>query len=142
MLGIGDSKHEEIPEQPSMDEIANFNETGKHGPSKEPGRWRPDLTGPMKSPWNKSAARRFRRHFLKCQQYGDWPAEQVERAFFVHMNTLRARYRTQTGQGDLDEKLQMAIRAARISRLKTVSVKFLLLLTNPQHPPHIVGSTT
>ena len=30
----------------------------------------------------------------------------------------------------------MAIRAARISRLKTVSVKFLLLLTNPQHPPH------
>jgi len=123
MLGISNLREEPIPEQPSLDEITNFNETGRHGPSKTPGRWRPDLLGPKKSPWNKAAARRFCRHFLKCKQYGDWPAEQVERALFVHMNTLRARYKTQTDRGNLDEKLQMSIRAARISRLKTVSAK-------------------
>lgn len=118
-----------------MDEITNFNETGKHGPSKTPGRWRPDLMGPKKSPWNKAAARRFRRHFLKCAQYGDWPTEQVEKALFVHMDTLRARYKTQTGQRSLDEQLQATIKAARISRLKTVSVKFLSLSRIPECPP-------
>lgn len=128
MLGIRSIKKDGIPENPSAEEITNFNETGRRGPSSVPGMWRLDLIGPKKSLWNKSAVRRFRRHFLKCEQYGDWPAEQIERALFVHMDTLRSRYHAQTGQKNLDERLQMAIKAARISRLKTVSVGFLLLL--------------
>ena len=142
MLGIRNLRDDDIPENPSADEITNFNETGKHGPSKTPGRWRPDLTGPKKSPWNKAAARRFRRHFLKCAEYGDWPVEQVEKALFVHMDTLRARYKTQTGQRGLHERLQVAIKAARVSRLKTVSVKIPPLSPNPQCPPYTVSSTT
>lgn len=140
MLGI--NKTEPIPEHPSADEITNFNETGKHGPSKALGRWRPDLIGPKKSPWNKAAARKFRRHFLKCAQYGDWPAEQVEKALFVHMDTLRARYKVQTGQRSLDEQLQMTIKASRTSRLKTVSVKFPPLSLNPHYGLYIVDSAT
>lgn len=142
MLGIRSLRTEDIPEHPSADEIANFNETGRHGPSKAPGRWRPDLIGPKKSLWNKAAARRFRRHFLKCAQYGDWPSEQVKKALFVHMDTLRARYKTQTGQRNLDEQLQMTIKAARISRLKTVGVEFPPVSTDPQHSSHIACSTT
>lgn len=142
MLGIQSLRAEPIPEHPGVDEITNFNETGNHGPSKTPGMWRPDLIGPKKSPWNKAAARRFRRHFLKCAQYGDWPAEHVERALFVHMDTLRSRYKTQTGQRTLDEQLQTTIKAARISRLKTVSAEFLSLALNPHYPPYIVSSTT
>ena len=142
MLGIKNLRDDDIPENPDEDEIANFNETGKHGPSKEPKKWRPDLLGPKQSPWNKAAARRFRRHFLKCAEYGDWPAEQVEKALFVHMDTLRARYKTQNGQRSLDERLQMAIKASRASRLKTVCVEFLSLLPNSQRPPNTASPTT
>ena len=142
MLGIKNLRDDDIPENPGDDEIENFNKTGKHGPSKEPGKWRPDLLGPKKSPWNKAAARRFRRHFIKCAEYGDWPAEQIEKALFVHMDTLRARYKTQRGQRSLDERLQMAIKAARASRLKTVSVESLTLPPNPQYPPYTASPTT
>lgn len=123
MLGIRSLKIDNIPESPDEERVAAFNGTGKGGPSKVPGKWRPDLIGPKKSPWNKAATRRFRRHFLKCAQYGDWPAEQVEKALFVHMDTLRSRYRLQNGRGDLDEQLQIAVKASRTSRLKTVSAE-------------------
>ena len=120
MLGIRSLRHDPIPDPPSVGEVERFNETGKHGPSKQPGAWRLDLVGPKKSPWNKAAARRFRRNFHKSQEYGDWPAEQVEKALFVHMDTLRTRYRDKVGQRSLDERLQANIKAARSSRLKTV----------------------
>ena len=121
MLGIKSLRHEPVPDPPSVEEVERFNETGKHGPSKLPGAWRLDLVGPKKSRWNKAAAKKFRRSFLKSQEYGDWPAEQVESALFVHMDTLRTRYRDKTGQRSLDERMQGKIKAARLSRLKTVS---------------------
>lgn len=140
MLGI--AKSDDLPENPDAEEVEEYDETGENGPSSDPGLWRLDLVGPKKSRWNKAAARRFRRHFLECEQYGRWPAEQVEKALFVHMDTLRVRYMTQTGQRSLDERLQAAIKAARVSRLKTVSVKLLPLTRVPQHSSHTVISST
>lgn len=122
MLGVRNSKHDGVPEPPSIAEIDRFSETGKHGPSNLSGEWRPDLNGPRKSSWNKAAARRFRRNFLKSRQYGDWTEEQVEKAIFVHMDTLRARYKDQMGQRSKDEHLRVNIKAARSSRLKSVSL--------------------
>jgi hypothetical protein len=123
MLGIENLRRDQVPEPPSAEEIKHFNETGKHGPSKKPGAWRPDLNGPQKSPWNKAAVRRFCRNFVKSGQYGEWTPEQVEKAAFVHMGTLRSRYKEQSGQRRADERLQVNIKAARASRLKTVSVQ-------------------
>lgn len=122
MLGVSRAR-DPVPEPPSAVEVERFNETGKRGPSKLPGKWRPDFTGPRKSAWNKAAARRFRRSFLKSCQYGDWTAEQVEKAIFVHMESLRTRYKDQTGERSRDERLLVNIKAARSSRLKTVSLQ-------------------
>ena len=121
MLGIKNLRDELIPDPPSTEDVNRYNDTGRNGPSRLPGEWRPDLVGRKKSPWNKAAVRRFRSHFNKCQQYGEWPAEEVERALFVHMDTLRARYKDKIGQRSLDERLQVKKKAARLSRLKTVS---------------------
>lgn len=120
MLGIKNLKRDPVPDPPSTEDIELFIETGRRGPSKLPGKWRPDLNGPRKSAWNKAAVRRFRRSFLKSGQYGDWTAEQVEKGIWVHMETLRARYRDQTGQRSKDERLLDNIRAARSSRVKSV----------------------
>ena len=124
MLGIKSLKQEHVPEPPSEDELASYNESKRRGPSKQPGRWRLDLTGPKRSPWNLRAVRIFRRNFLKSKLYGDWPPEDVERALFVHMETLRSRYRQQKGERSLDEYRLQKIKAARRSRLQTVRTAF------------------
>lgn len=142
MLGIESLRRNPVPEPPGVEEVEIFNETGTRGPSRRPGAWRPDLNGPKKSPWNKAAARRFRRSFLKSGQYGNWTAEQVEKALFVHMDTLRARYKCQIGQISPDERVQVNIRAARSSRLKTVGLQIVPFDKLPHSPLPIVDSTT
>lgn len=120
MLGIKSLKHDLVPDPPPEDELVAYNEAKFGGPSKKRGEWRLDLIGPKKSPWNQRAARLFRRTFTKCALYGKWPEEDVEKALFVHMETLRARYRQQNGERSLDDHRLQKVKAARKSRLQTV----------------------
>lgn len=127
MLGIESLKRQSVPNPPTEDKLAAYNESRRGGPSKQPGRWSLDLVGPKGSPWNQRAVQIFRRNFLKSGLYGEWPAEDVERALLVHMDTLRSRYRHQNGERPLDEYRQQKIKAARRSRLQTVRTTCLLL---------------
>ena len=123
MLGVKphEKKSEKIvPDPPEEDELTAYNESKRGGPCRKPGQWRLDLLGPKKSPWNLRAVRIFRRNFLKSKLYGEWPKEDIERALFVHMDTLRARYGRQKGEISFDEYNQQKIKAARKSRLQTV----------------------
>ena len=121
LLGIKNLRSDPVPDPPGTEETEHFDQTKRGGPSNKPGTWRPDLSGPRKSTWNKAAVRRFCRSFLKADQYGKWTPQEVEKAVFVHMDTLRARYKDQTGQRSKDEYLKFKIKAARASRLRTVS---------------------
>lgn len=129
MLGIKSLKLEPVPDPPAEEKLAAYNKSKRGGPRKQPGRWRLDLAGPKRSPWNQRAVRIFRRNFLKSKLYGEWPTEDIEKALFVHMETLRARYRHQSGERSLDEYRQQKIKAARRSRLQTV--RTMLALSHP-----------
>jgi hypothetical protein len=135
MLGRANGKAP-VPEPPSPDDIEYFNETGKRGPSKQFGKLRIDITGPVRSAWNRKAAHRFRKTFQKAQLYSCWPKEDIEEAFLRHVETIRSHYREQNGSIPTDGADSRRARAARRSRLKTVrTVCFFIAIhyvTSPQ----------
>lgn len=119
MLGRPNGKAP-VPEPPSLDDLEYFNETGKRGPSRNIGELRIDIAGPVRSAWNRTAARRFRKTFRKTQMYHCWPKKDVEEAFLRHVETIRSHYHQQNGSVSVDEVDFRRARAARRSRLKTV----------------------
>ena len=119
MLGRKD-KTAQVPPPPTCDQIQTFLETGKNGPKGKVGELRLDLNGPIRSPWNKGAARRFRRNFQKSGLYGPWPKADIEEAFLRHIETIRSHYRRQTGNLTGDHLLRR-VRSARRVRLQKVS---------------------
>ena len=117
-----------VPEPPSPDDIEYFDETGKGGPNKRIGELRIDVSGPVRSTWNRKAAQRFRRTFQKTQMYSRWPKEDIEEAFLRHVETIRYQYHLQNGSISTDEADFRRVRAARRSRLKTVSAIYSLIV--------------
>ena len=120
MLGRKD-KTAQVPPPPSSDRIRVFLETGKGGPKEKPGKLRLDLNGPIRSPWNKMAARCFRRVFQKSGLYGTWPKADVEEAFLRHTETIRSHYQRQTGNFTEHDLLLRQARSARNNRLQKAS---------------------
>lgn len=121
LLGRVD-KRSPVPPPPEAETIRRFNETGKGGPKGQKGMLRLDLLGPIRSPWNKRAARCFRKHFLACGLYTNWPKADIETAFLQHTITIRSHYQQQEGevtQQDVDERND---RAARKNRMNTVRI--------------------
>jgi len=126
-----------VPEPPSPKELEYFNETGRRGPSKKIGELRIDVTGPVRSAWNRKAAQRFRRTFQKSRIYTRWPKEDIEEAFLRHVETIRSHYHQQNGSVSSNETDFRRSRAARRSRLKTVRAIFLSLFAiNEFLPAH------
>jgi len=125
MLGRGD-KNAEVPSPPSPDRIKVFLETGKRGPKGKTGKLRLDLEGPIRSPWNKKAARCFRRHFQKSGLYDPWPAADIEEAFLRHTETIRSHYQRQAGTFTKDDLLLQRSRSARKTRLQKVGLVSVL----------------
>ena len=119
MLGRTNGKAP-VPEPPSSSDLEYFNETGKRGPSRKVGELWIDIAGPVRSTWNKMAARRFRKTFQKIRMYPCWPKEDIEEAFLRHVETIRSHYRQQNCSVSMDEADFRRARAARRSRLKTV----------------------
>jgi hypothetical protein len=114
-----------VPPPPGAETIRRFNETGKGGPNGQKGKLRLDLLGPIRSPWNKRAARCFRKHFQACGLYANWPKSDIEAAFLKHTITIRSHYHQQEGeikQQDVDERND---RAARRNRMNTVRVSLI-----------------
>ena len=116
-----------VPEPPSPGDIEQFNETGEGGPSKNIGELRIDISGPVRSGWNRKAAQRFRETFEATQLYSRWPKGDIEEAFLRHVETIRSHYRQQDSSMSSNESGFRRVRAARRSRLKTV--RFSLLIT-------------
>jgi len=119
MLGRTDGSSP-VPDPPPPQTIEQFNLKQVHGPSKRLGRLRLDLDGPVRSPWNVAAARRFRKNFNKSQLYRQWPNETIEEAFLRHTETIRAHYHQQIGLVSSSTTLDRKIRSSRKSRLNTV----------------------
>ena len=109
-----------VPEPPTPGEIENFSETGRGGPSKKIGELRIDISGPVRSGWNRKAAQHFREAFEATLLYSHWSKEDIEEAFLRHVETIRSRYRQQNDSMSSDESDFRRSRAARRSRLKTV----------------------
>lgn len=120
MLGRKD-KAAQVPPPPSNGQIKAFAETGQRGPKDEAGELRLDLEGPVRSPWNKEAARCFRRDFHRCGHYGSWPEADIEEAFLRHTETIRTHYQRQAGNLAESDLLSGRIRSARKTRLKKAS---------------------
>lgn len=120
MLGRKD-KNALVPPPPSSDQIKTFLEMGKRGPKGEAGELRLDFEGPIRSPWNKKAARCFRRHFQKSGLYGPWPKADIEEAFLRHTETIRSHYQRQIGAFTEDDLLLRRTRSAGKTRLQKVS---------------------
>jgi hypothetical protein len=120
MLGRKD-KTAPVPSPPSDNRIRTFLESGERGPEGKAGELLLDLKGPIRSPWNKKAARAFRKDFQKSGLHGSWPKEDIEEAFLRHTETIRSHYQRQTG--DLTERdlLLRRTRAARRNRLQKAS---------------------
>ena len=114
MLGRTNSEAP-VPEPPSRDEIDYFGETGKRGPSREIGKLQIDICGSIRSDWNRKAAQHFRRSFQKSQLYSCWPKEDIEEAFFCHVETIQFHYHQQNGSVSKGEANVRRSRAARRS---------------------------
>lgn len=117
-----DDKRKPVPPPPEAETIRRFNETGKGGPKGQPGRLRLDLLGPIRSPWNKRAARCFRRHFQACGLYANWPKHDIEAAFLQHTITIRSHYQQQEGKTTKQEVYERNDRAAKKNRMNTVRI--------------------
>lgn len=89
------------------------------------GELRVDISGSVRSAWNRKAARRFRKTFEKTQIYPHWSKKDIEEAFLRHVETIRSHYHQQNGTVSTDEANFRRVRAARRSRLKTVSTVHL-----------------
>lgn len=116
------NKKSPVPPPPDPDVIQRFNETGKGGPRGEPGKLRLDLLGPIRSPWNKRAARCFRQHFRRGGLHAKWSKRDIEAAFLQHTNTIRSHYRRQKGeitQQDLDERNDKASKKNRVDTVRS-----------------------
>jgi len=120
MLGRPD-KMSPVPDPPSPRTLARFVERERGGPSKRLGQLRLDLDGPVRSPWNRRAARCFRKNFQKSGLYRLWPKRLVEEAFLRHTLTIRSHYCEQMGLAAASDARERRVRCARKNRLKTVS---------------------
>ena len=127
------TKQSPVPPPPEPETIRVFNETGRGGPSGQPGKLRLDLEGPIRSPWNKLAARSFRKHFRQCGLYADRPKEDIEEAFLRHTETIRSHYRRDKGTITLQEVIDRNDRASRKNRVNNVGAVWTALaqLTDP-----------
>ena len=119
LLGRTD-KRSPVPPPPEPERIQTFNETGRGGPKGQPGKLRLDLEGPIRSSWNKRAARCFRKHFQQCGLYADWPKEDIEAAFLRHTETIRSHYQRDKGTITLQDVVERNDRASRNNRVKAV----------------------
>ena len=91
-----------------------------------------DLLGPIRSPWNKRAARCFRKNFQLCGLYANWPKGDIEAAFLQHTITIRSNYQRQEGeitQQDINERNDQAARKNRVDTVRAPLVHAELLTT-------------
>lgn len=109
-----------VPPPPNPATIQKFNETGKGGPIGKPGELRLDLEGSVRSPWNRRAARCFRKHFRGSGLYPKWPKSDIEVAFLRHTETIRSHYRKDKGVVTSFDLAERSDRAAKRNRLNTV----------------------
>lgn len=114
------NKQSPVPPPPEPEAIQVFSETGRGGPKGQPGQLRLDLEGPIRSPWNKRAARCFRKHFQQCGLYADWPKGDIEVAFLRHTETIRSHYLRDKGTITLEDVVERNDRASRNNRKKNV----------------------
>lgn len=138
MLGRADGSSP-VPDPPSPQTIEQFGLKQVRGPSKRLGRLRLDLDGPVRSPWNVKAARRFRKSFNKSKLYRQWPKETIEEAFLRHTETICAHYHQQNGHVSPSTTSDRKIRSSRKSRVKTASVICSAFHTH-SHPDIIANS--
>lgn len=124
------NRHSPVPPPPTQAVIRSFNEIGRGGPNGEPGELRLDLEGPIRSPWNKKAARRFRKHFQRSGLYPSWPDAGIEAAFLRHTETIRSHYRQQMGkltQRDINERSDRVSKRRRVVTVRNDFFHFLML---------------
>lgn len=119
LLGRENNKSS-VPHPPDPETIRRFDETGKGGPKARVGELRLDLEGSARSPWNRCAARRFRKDFLRSGLYPTWPKVDVETAFLRHLETIRSHYMKDRGAITLSDLTERSDRAAKRNRLNTV----------------------
>ena len=141
MLGRPDKKSP-VPNPPSSRRIARFVEHGGCGPGEDLGQLRLDLDGPVRSPWNRQAARCFRRNFQKSGLYRSWPKSLIEEAFLRHTITIRSHYYQQMGVMMDPAATERRVRCARKNRLNTVSLWRLGQVHVTQEPAAGGGSET
>ena len=115
-----ENKRSPVPPPPEPETIRIFNETGRGGPKGQPGKFTLDFEGPIRSPWNKRAARCFRKHFRQCGLYADWPKKDIEEAFLRHTETIRSHYRRDRGTITLQEVVERNDKASRNNRVNNV----------------------
>lgn len=121
LLLLGRKKRKsKVPAPPDPETIDEFNQTGRGGPTAEPGLLRLDLDGPTKSPWNRCAAHCFRKHFLKSGLYENWPKQAIEDAFIRHTLTIRSHYLRQKGAVTNRDLNTRRVKSARRNRLRAV----------------------
>ena len=101
----------------------------------KPGKLRLDLEGPIRSRWNRKAARRFRKNFQRSGLYPSWPKADVETAFLRHIETIRSHYRLQEGkiaQYDMDERSERVAKRKRVITVRNNPSRIL-----PFNPPKL-----
>lgn len=109
---------------PSPQEVKYY-DPKLHGRACTVDRFRVDLNGTAKTPWNTSAGKVFAKDFLDCDQYACADRDKVERAFWTHFKTLREHWRRDQGLLDKTRKVQKA----RDERKRGVSLMCLSILT-------------
>ena len=108
-----------LPSPPTKADMISFEQQRAAGPTRED--FTVDYLGPVKSQWNRTAARVFRESFTASHLYPSFSALDIENGFLTYLEgTLRKRYRRQIGDVDSDDEILRCVRSSRNSRVRTV----------------------